>query len=141
MASITKYQLHDNKLCLILNCMVALEKLKEVGKLLSSEQACLTLISTSEQLEKIPAIDVGLANLSAKGVKTQRVTGKIRRYLNIIHRGKPVLPQKGGIAPLLFLTPLAAKAAELAPFTGKAILGGALSSGTGFGIQKLQQKL
>ena len=63
------------------------------------------------------------------------MTGKIRRYLNRIHRGKPILAQKGGIAPLLFLAPLAAKAAALASLAGKAILGGALSSGTGLAIQ------
>ena len=91
--------------------------------------------------KKIPEIDVGLANLSAKGVKTPQVTWKLRRYLNRIHRGKPLLAQKGGIAQLLFVAPLAAKAATLASLAGKAILGGALSSGTGFGIQTLLKKL
>ena len=140
MAGVTKDQLHDN--------MSGFKLHGRVGEAKRSRKAAFlraglfnALLAHQNNWQKIPAIDVGLANLSPKGVKTRRVTGKIRRYLNRIHRGEPVLAQKGGIAPLLFLAPLAAKAAALAPLAGKAILGGALSSGTGFGIQKLLQQL
>ena len=142
MAGVTKDQLHDN--------MSGFKLHGRVGEAKRSRKAAFlragllnALLAHQNNWQKIPAIDVELANLSAKGVKTRRVTGKIRRYLNRIHRGKPVLAQKGGIAPLLFLAPLAVKAAALALYAlaCKAILGGALSSGTGFGIQKLLQKL